>query len=196
MALVTTVDELAEGLATVAQVFMWAKIQGTHDAAETEQATLLGVLGLTSTSAVHELAIISETDFVAALSGWRIGGGDAPPVANPAQRVRASLAHRAARIKVGLLKPVRDLEADAARHAAHTVADTVQKQAVATGTSSAADRKVKLSEILSQTEDTEVKIISETELKAFYGRYEVVFGSGVVPPVGKECSIEQLSGDR
>ena len=55
---------------------------------------------------------------------------------------------------------------------------------------------MKLSTILSQTDEGDVSVLTEGELEKCYARYEVVFGANVTSPEGKECSVEQLSGLR
>ena len=58
---------------------------------------------------------------------------------------------------------------------------------------SSAARKFKLCQVLSQIDDTEIELLSEKELLAAYGRYEVLFGKGQRPPTDRDPTAEQLS---
>ena len=60
-------------------------------------------------------------------------------------------------------------------------------------TSSVTARKVKLSHVISQVDDTEVDLVPEGEVIAMFGRYEAFFGKGHRPPSNREPTVEQLT---
>lgn len=62
-----------------------------------------------------------------------------------------------------------------------------------TAASSVAARKVKLSQILSQIDDTEVEVLDEKMLLVMYARYEQLYGKGQRPHPSREPSVEQLT---
>ena len=54
-------------------------------------------------------------------------------------------------------------------------------------------RKIKLSHVLSQGDDTECEVASETLMAAGFGRWESIFGIGTRPSPDADCTLEQLS---
>ena len=67
------------------------------------------------------------------------------------------------------------------------------KAAASSSTSAASERKIKLSSILSQVDDTETTVMSEKDLVAAYLRYSTVFGDNERPPKESEPTSEKLS---
>ena len=55
-------------------------------------------------------------------------------------------------------------------------------------------RKVKLTQVLSQLDETEVDVIAESEQIRMHARFETLFGKGQRPPPHRELTMEQLSG--
>ena len=56
-----------------------------------------------------------------------------------------------------------------------------------------AARKIKLSQVLSQVDDTEIDVLTEPQLVGMYARYEHLFGKGQRPHPSREPSVEQLT---
>ena len=61
---------------------------------------------------------------------------------------------------------------------------------------SAATRKIKLSSIVSQVDDTEILLDDEKEILKAFARYEVVYGKGERPPKESEPTTEQITAIR
>lgn len=72
-------------------------------------------------------------------------------------------------------------------------ATTAPATAAPVASSSVSARRVRLSHVLSQVDDTEVDILSESQLLVMYARYETLFGQGQRPHPSREPSIEQIT---
>ena len=120
------------------------------------------------------------------MKGWKVprssqdGTALDPPmrVLNIAEVGRARLFGRACRLVAGNGLSIEELHNRLAAAAS-------QPAPVATGTGS---RKLKLSTIASQVDDTEFEMASGAGLLACFRRYENIFGRGERPGQGHECS--------
>ena len=63
-------------------------------------------------------------------------------------------------------------------------------------TSSATSRKIKLNQVVSQVDETEIEPLSEADLLIMFARYEALFGKGQRPPNNREPTSEQLAALR
>lgn len=101
----------------------------------------------------------------------------------------AKLFFRACQLVAGTGESLQDLKARI---------QAAQGQAIpATPTQPAASspaRKIKLSAIISQIDDTELTVADEKEVLKCYARYEAVFGQGERPAKDCEPTAEQLTG--
>ena len=142
--------------------------------------SLLSVLGVQPDTLIGALGIIGESEFENAVSAWKI------PIdhTNEAEGTREpTLGERGAALYLGSIAR-RKVTGQAATMTPPAALPSVP---VVTSTSV---RRVKLSQVLSQLDDTEVDLVSETEM---FSRYEVLYGKGQRPHQDHEPSIEQLS---
>ena len=157
-----------------------------------DQATLRGAvysaLGISGTSKIGVLGLIKQEDYEAVVAAVKIV--TPPPDANAAPTQRdltlaelgtAYYLGRVARVKLGLEGP----GSASAKATAPTPPSMI---------SSVATRKVKLNQVLSQIDETEIDIITEAEQIKMYSRYEVLYGRGQRPLPRHEPTVEQLSG--
>ncbi|CAJ1454754.1 unnamed protein product [Effrenium voratum] len=117
-------------------------------------------------------------------------------------RFTVQVAADGTRTEVGRAPTVREL--GAARYAARLCRLRLGTEvATVAGTASAAspapvtggdNRKVRLSQVLSQVDDTEIDVLSESTLLQMYARYETVFGRDCRPPIDRDPTAEQVSG--
>ena len=163
----------------------------------TVTGSLASLLGVTSHVAPRVIGIISEADYESVIARWKIpqigadgnptGGGVAPTMA---QLGAAKLVGRACRIVAGNGATLEELKAVAA---AAKAAPVPLPSSPSGATSTAAQRKVKLSAVLSQVDDSEIEVISEKEILKGYLRYETLYGKGERPPKDSEPTAEQVS---
>ena len=175
-----TDTELAS-LNTIDQVAIFAQLDGAENDVRTARGSLLQLLGFTAGARLAALGMISEADVDAALAAWKIptvidGDGHVTSRRDPtmAELGKAKLIARICRQKIGI-----------------GVSTTgVPTTALA---SSVAARKIKLSQVLSQVNDTEIDVLTEPQLVGMYARYEHLFGKGQRPHPSREPSVEQLT---
>lgn len=184
-----TSTELA-GFATVAGVAGWA---GLADLADVNSVggSLFAALGLAPTQPPRILGIIPEADYIAATQAWRIPRRNAdgspmdPPDRAPtvAEVGVATLFGRACRISAGNGETLEQLRARANAAKAAPPAP-----AIPSGT-----RKLKMSAVASQIDESEFELAPETVLMQCYKRYESVYGKGERPSQDQEPTPEQVS---
>ena len=174
-----------EAMKTMKDVIDWAGFTGDDLSSEkTVGGTLAMLLGVTESTAPRSLALVDEADALAVIQKWKVPKIDAdgnctyhsPTIAQLGQ---AKLVFRACKVVCGNGQTLEDLQKQLKEAQAQT-----QSSATPTAVSTAADRKVKLSAILSQVDDSEAKVMSEKDLVTAYMRY-----SG-------HCIHEVLSGVR
>ena len=191
-----TPDEAARMISMQA-VFTWAGF-GTEDMTsdKTRAGTLALLLGIKPDTHPRVMCLLEEADALTVISKWKV----ANPGANPAdvsylpptlaELGMAKLVLRACRIVSGYEMTVADMK----KQVADANAMAAMAKAASTSTTSAAsERKIKLSSILSQVDDTETTVMSEKDLVAAYLRYSTVFGDNERPPKESEPTSEQLS---
>ena len=136
--------------------------------------SLFSALGLEPNTLPAVIGVVSEADFDTGtrIRTWQIVtalDGDGNPTARRAptlaEQGKARFFVRICRLKIGV---------------DHSHASTTS-------------RKIKLSQVLSQVDDTEVDVISEADIVTMYGRCEVLFGKGQRPPNNRDPSAEQLA---
>ena len=181
-------EELAS-FKTLVDVITWAELDGDCSDPKSIAGSFLKVLGATANTRVTTAGSISASDFDKAVQSWKINDEGSEPT--PIQKAQVGMIGRACRLAAGMEKPAAVIQAEneAAAHAASLHAAVAHKAAM----SSSDVRKIKLSQVISQTDESETTSLSESELKVAYGRYELLFGSGVTPPPQKECSGDQLA---
>ena len=154
---------------------------------------IFATVGVTSHVAPRVIGIVSEADYESVIARWKIpqigadgnptGGGVAPTMA---QLGAAKLVGRACRIVAGNGATLEELKAVAA---AAKAAPVPLPSSPSGATSTAAQRKVKLSAVLSQVDDSEIEVISEKEILKSYLRYETLYGKGERPPEDSEPTL-------
>ena len=183
-------------MVNMAKVFSWAGfVEGDIINANTVTGSLASLLGVTQHVAPRVIGIISEADYDSAVTRWKVpqigsdgnpmpGGGSPPTMA---QLGAAKLVGRACRVIAGNGTTIEDLKAMAAKASAPPPTTPT-----AAASSSAALRKVKLSAVLSQVDDSEIDVLDEKEILKGYLRYEAVYGKGERPPKDSEPTSEQI----
>ena len=177
--------------ASVGVVATWAGLTGMADRT-TVGGSLFEALGLVTTQAPRIIGIIPEADFTAAMQNWRIPRLDAagaplvPPDRAPtmAELGQATLFGRACRITAGNGDTLESLRAAAKAAGAPPASSTPTPSG---------SRRLKMSAIASQVDDTEFDMAPEQELMRCFKRYESIFGRGERPDQGEEPTPEQVS---
>ena len=178
-----------EALKTMADVFAWA---GMDIAQIDDEATVAGslakLMGIKAVTPTRVIGIIEEADYNTVLAEWKIpeagGAGRLPTLAELG--MGKTIGH-AARVVAGKGQTVQSLRQQLAAAKAQSAPPTAPAPATSL------QRKVKLSGITSQVDDTEIAITSEQQLVDMYLEYERVFGKGERPPKDMEPTGEQLS---
>jgi hypothetical protein len=180
-----TEDELS-AIKTIDDAATKAGLTGDPNDKGTPRGSLFALIGADTTTTITSLALISVDDFAATVRGWRISEvpvAGQPPVERPPtlmENGQALYVARIARLKLGIEgKPP---------------ATGTALPALPSPSASATTRKIKMSQILSQLDETEIELVSSVEQLKYFARYETLFGKGQRPRPEQEPSIEQLSG--
>ena len=149
----------------------------------TARGSLFDLLGVADDSLPAILGVIDEQTIHNIVDGWRVAKARTPTGefsefrnATIGEKGAAKFLARICRLKLGVGRLV-----------------PAQVAPSAPSLPSSAARKFKLCQVLSQIDDTEIELLSEKELLAAYGRYEVLFGKGQRPPTDRDPTVEQLS---
>ena len=176
------------GISSINDAAAHINLDGNEGDNTTPLGSFLLLLGAQTATSINAIGVIPAQDYNATLQNWRISVAPATPgdaATNRApttiERGKALYVGRIARVKLGI-EP-RTPSAVAA-----------PGPAAPSATSSAATRRVKLNQILSQLDETEVDVIDAAEQIRMMARYETLFGKGQRPPPNQEPSVEQLSG--
>ena len=174
---------------TVGDAAAVAKLEGAQGDKTTVLGSLLTLLGATLETPIGAIGMIPVDDFDRSRVAWTI---EVPAVAvgtTPAttrqptlvESGKASYLARIARARLGL--------------DATTASSAFAPSAVPIPVSSTGVRRIKMNQILSQLDETEVAdVVSSTEQLRMFARYEALFGKGQRPNPNQEPSVEQLSG--
>ena len=174
---------------TMTEVFKWAGFDHTKIADVNHVIGLFtSLLGVAETTKPVTLGVVKETDFDAIVAKWKIPDGGAARSPTLTEVGMAKLVGHICRLIASAGESLESLKRKA--HAPATPAATPPVS------STAATRKVKLSAIISQIDDTEIMIDDEKEVMKAFLRYEAVCGKGDRPPSGTEPTNEQLSAMR
>ena len=146
-----TDTELA-GLNTIDETAAFTQLDGAENDVRTSRGSFLQLLGFNAGARMAALGMISEADVDAALAAWKIAtvldaDGRVTSRRDPtmAELGKAKLIARICRQKIGL-----------------GVSTTGVSTTVVA--SSVAARKIKLSQVLSQVDDTEINVLTEPQL--------------------------------
>ena len=174
-------EEERAALVTLRAVADWASLRGVGSEAETPRGAFFALLGASDDTLPRLVALVPETAMEGLIEAW-VSGVSSPTLIDQAS---ARLVARTCRLlsRLGLSLEQQRRAAAAASSAAAAV----------TPASGVAARKVKLSLILSQADDSEAVVLGEAELRAGFARYEALFGLGVRPSPDAEPTHEQLS---
>lgn len=179
-------DTELEAIKTVGDAASCAKLDGTPGDNATALGSLLSLLGAEADTPIGAIGMIPVTDFDATRQAWVIevpGTGGAADTNRPPTLVesgKASYLARLARARLGL--------------EAATQTTSLATTSVPTPISSTGIRRIKMNQVLSQLDETEVDVVSSTEQLRMFARYETLFGKGQRPNPNQEPSVEQLSG--
>ena len=183
-----TAAELA-AMVTMQEVLNWADVEGDHADPHSTAASLLGLIGARINTKPRVLSAVTENDASTLIRNWRIRQADgtdrAPTLVESGQ---AGLVFRACRLVGGKGQSIEDLQNQliAAKAAPLGLPPPVAKAA-------SPIRKVKMSSIASQVDDSEVSMMEESELVKLYKEYESVYGPNERPPKDCEPTVEQIS---
>ena len=172
--------EVLDAIRTVKDLYKLAGIAGTPEDAKTVQGSLSVLLGATGTTLALTIASLSAKEYAEIIDDWMIpGAGETTTTPTPIQRGQALLVGRAARLAAGVVDTPEPVQAQQA--ASSTTLTNVDMK-----------KKVKLTAILSQHDETE---ITENISKAsqYHSAYEVVFGPGEKPRPQLAPSLLQLA---
>ena len=162
-------------------------LQGIEGDLRTPKGALFLQLGAQADTSPALLATFTETEFNDLISFWKIATSvDASGVVTEERRPNA-IETGAARF-FGRICRLR-LGVQSAGHA--TPAGSVPPSG-----STVASRKLKLSQIISQVDETEIEPLSESDVLVMFARYETLFGKGQRPPSNREPTAEQLAALR
>ena len=171
---------------TMGQVLDWAGVSGDGASQSTARGAFLSATGATEATLPRLFGVIPDEEFNLVIGAIRIraGGEDESP------EYRAqTLMERAALISVGVfcrrktglfdpipLPPLAPSASTAIPASSQTLA-----------------RKVKLSYIIRQGDDTEVDMLAESLIRKGYARWETLFGVGSRPSPDSEVTDSQLT---
>ena len=174
------------------KIFEWAHFKvDDMNTKETVSGSLAELLGIKKDTATKVLGLISEADYEATITRWKVvdppGDGAAPAARAPtlAEYGAAKLVGNLCRIHSGAQMTVEQL-----RQAASKLQTTAP---AASQSSTSPQRKFKLSAVSLQVDETEIGIADEKSLMACYSRYQLIFGKGEMPPKDTEPTGEQIS---
>eukprot|EP00435_Cladocopium_sp_Y103_P052243 s2443_g16.t1 len=188
MAADPTPDEMT-AMVDVQKAMAWAGFDTADLAETTVPGSLLKHFGLKPTSPPRIVGVFPDADLQAMLTAWRVPvAGAAAQAPTLAESGMAKLFCRACQLVAGTGQTLQELKAMAAT----STAPSVTAPAVTPG-SSTQSRKIKLSSVVSQVDDSEILVAEEKEILKCYGRYEQVFGTGERPAKDCEPTAEQLS---
>ena len=185
-----------ELMTTLDKVFQWAQFSvDDMDNKDTVSGSLADLLGIKKTTATKLLGLVSEADFEATIQMWKVVDPPAPGE-NPTGR-RPSLAEYGAAKLVGHICRVHSGAGMTVEQLRSAAAKSQAPQAATPSSSSpTASRKLKLSTITSQVDETEINVADEAFVMQCYVRYQQIFGKGEMPPKDTEPTGEQISAIR
>ena len=177
----------------VKAVMKWAGFDETKLGTDTEMpGSFLKHLGVQPTTLPRVIGIFEDKDLHTMLNTWKApdpaAGG--PRVPNMGEAGMAKLFFRACQLKAGMGVSIAELKAKAS---APPPSPTVPATSTAL---TSPTKKVKLSSILSQVDDTELMVDSEADIVKCYARFENVYGQGERPAKDCEPTAEQITGLR
>ena len=167
------------------KVFMWAGFSDDMSSSDTAAGSLAALLGASEATKPRILGVIPEADMDATLATWKIPvAGSAPRMPTMVECGLARLATRCCRVIAGSGHTIEDLRKQAADAlAAAQAAQTAQPSS--SQMSSTAQRKIKLSTIISQVDGTEILLEDEKEIMKAFARYlgmKLYMGKATVLP--------------
>lgn len=183
-----TAAELA-AMVTMKEVVAWSELDGDPADEATVSGSFLKLIGAAATTKPRSLSTVLLADFEALLRNWRIPTGGAGNTRAPTlvETGQATLSFRACQLVGGSGQTFEDMR----NQLAAAKAAPAPPPAVAATTAS--PRKFKLATVTSQIDDTEIRLVEESEVVKMYREYERVFGPNERPPKDSEPTAEQLS---
>ena len=151
-----TAAELAT-LTSMVEVFKWVELSGDPDDDKTIAGSLAALIGATAGTKPRSLCMVSTDDFKALLATWRVPSASTDRAPTLVEIGKAQLVIRACHLVGGQGQSLEDL-----KKAAAATATTPASPAPAS--SSASPRKIKLSSVASQVDDTEIKLVTGPDI--------------------------------
>eukprot|EP00435_Cladocopium_sp_Y103_P032345 s490_g8.t1 len=171
----------AAGLINLDLVAQWAELEGTRDNVNTPRGSLFRLMGFHGAEHPRFLGIRSAADVDALLATWTItpaaaAGAPRPPASPPtfAQLGQAGIFARTCRVLSGT-----------------EASNVVPPPPVPPAPSSSANRKIKMAQVINQTDEDEIEPMSATQVHQAYATYKAKTGG--FPPEDEELSAEQLA---
>ena len=166
-------------------VVKWAALAENEMADENKlSGSLAMLLGATENTRPVIFGVVSEVHYEAVIAQWKVpisGGARSPTLT---EMGAAKLVGHVCRLLEGVCEFLESL-----KRKAHAPPVVVPPPSLST----AAVRRIQLSSVVSQVDDTDILMADEKEIIKAYARYEVVYGKGDRPPNGTEPTSEQLS---
>ena len=153
---------------TLREVFIFAGLEDTLADDKSVAGSLAQLLGAKVDTKPAALGIMSEADYDTTVKGWKV------PAAGGTARLPTLT-------EIGQAKWV--------GHLCRLIAGL-------SPSSAASVRKIKLSSVISQIDDTEILLDEEKEILKAFARFEVVYGKGERPPKESEPTPEQITAIR
>eukprot|EP00435_Cladocopium_sp_Y103_P033053 s1409_g8.t1 len=175
------------------EVLAWADMEGDGADETTVAGSFLKLIGATLVTKPRLLSTVKTTDVDAIIANWRIptatpGTLRAPTLVETGQ---ATLTMRACQLVGGKGKTLAEMQTELA--AAQAAVAKAPPTAPAPTVAASPPRKVKMTAVASQVDDTEVSLMEESELVKLYKEYERVYGPNERPPKDSEPTSEQIS---
>ena len=175
-------------MTTLDAIFAWNNLEGDMGDVTTQAGSLAQLIGASGTMHPRFLSTVKIEEIRAVVANWRIpaeDGRDRAPTL--VETGKAMLVLRCCHLVGGQGQSIDEL------HAALAKATARPPSVPSSPAASSGDRKVKLNAVTSQVDDTEINLLTETDLVNMYLEYEKVYGKGERPPKDAEPTGEQLA---
>ena len=154
-------QEVLNQISTVVDLFKLAGIKGAVDDPQTVAGSLAQLLGAEASTPALTVAILAEPVFEEALDAWEITSGGAKRKPTVIERGQALVVGRAARLAAGVRDPGEEVTASPLPASSTTENDK--------------KKRVKLTAILSQHDETEI-VEDISRACAYQDAYEAIYG--------------------
>ena len=209
MASVQPTPAEAQGMRTLDDVLKWAGLEGNPEEPTSPAGSLLALLGASTSTPVRLVAMINEADYTQILSEWKINGSSPTPMqaslgqlvglaARIAGGTQVSDAEKAKQIPQQKEYDVKLLELQSQAASLQGTAGQsgnnsprAQNTGSTPQSSTVSGKKLEMSTVANQTDDSEVEVLDEAKVVQYYKNYTDTFES--LPPPDEEPTSEQLT---